>query len=379
MQCIALITTSYPDSTPGSEAAGSFVADFAEELARIAKVIVVAASRETSVAGSGNLTVVRFKVPQTPLSLLKPHNPAYWPSIIESMRAGQVAVRESIEAYKPDHILALWALPSGWWAQREARSRGIPYSTWELGSDIWSLGSIPFVRRVLRTTLTRATRRYADGLDLCRDVEKLCGMSCSFLPSSRRLLLLREDAVAARPPYKLAFLGRWHPNKGADLLMQALRLLDDEDWSKIAELQIFGGGPLERAVHSAVEALIADHRPVTVGGYLNKDDAARLIASADYLLLPSRIESIPVIYSDAVQMGTPIISTPVGDLSRLYSKYETGVMASDVSTESFATAIRTGLSDDPSRFVPSLAAARKIFDLPEVVRSLATDLDLAPQ
>lgn len=377
MSNVALITTSYPDSTPGSEAAGGFVADFANELAKLVRVTVIAASREASVSRSGDLTVIRFEVPRTPLSLLKLRNPLDWLAIIKSLRAGQRAVREAIETSRPDHILALWALPSGWWASREAGARGIPYSTWALGSDIWSLGRVPPVRRVLRGVLGDATARYADGLALCREVEQICDLPCSFLPSSRCLPSLREHAVAARPPFKLAFLGRWHPNKGTDLLMQALRTLDDDDWSKIADLQIFGGGPQENELRAAVDRLVADRRPVTVGGYLDKNDAARLIASADYLLLPSRIESIPVIYSDAVQLGTPMISTPVGDLPRLHQKYETGILAGDVTSASFAAAIRAALADDPGRFVPPLAAARETFDLNRIVVNFVRDLGLS--
>ena len=377
MPGITLITTSYIDSTPGSEAAGSFVADFATELAGRIPVTVVAASREASVTRSGNLTVVRFRVPRTPLSLLNVRNPLDWLAIMKTLRAGKRAVRESLEAGKPDHVLALWALPSGWWAGREAVSRGIPYSVWALGSDIWSLGRVPLVRRVLGNVLRGATRRYADGLGLCTDVEQICGMPCTFLPSSRRLPPRRENAVAERPPFKLAFLGRWHPNKGTDLLMRTLQRLDDSDWSRIAELRIFGGGPLEREVQAVAQQLVADGRPITVGGYLDKDDAARLVASADYLLLPSRIESIPVIYSDAVQLGTPIISTPVGDLPRLHQKHETGIMADDVTSASFAAAIRAALEDDPGRFVPQLAAAREAFDLHRIVANFVNDLGLS--
>ena len=71
MHHIALVTTSYPDGTPGTEAAGSFVADFAEELSRRVRVSVVAAGTEDQVSQEGNLCIRRFAVPRLPLSLLK--------------------------------------------------------------------------------------------------------------------------------------------------------------------------------------------------------------------------------------------------------------------------------------------------------------------
>jgi hypothetical protein len=46
---VALVTTSYPDQQPGSEAAGSFVEDFAHALSEHARVTVIAASTADSV------------------------------------------------------------------------------------------------------------------------------------------------------------------------------------------------------------------------------------------------------------------------------------------------------------------------------------------
>ena len=71
MHHIALVTTSYPDGKPGTEAAGSFVADFAEELSRRVRVTVVAAGTEDEVSETGTLCMRRFAVPRLPLSLRK--------------------------------------------------------------------------------------------------------------------------------------------------------------------------------------------------------------------------------------------------------------------------------------------------------------------
>ena len=58
---VVLVTTSYPESSSGSEAAGGFVADFAHQLARYAKVTVVAAtSGPASVRTEGSLTMLNF-------------------------------------------------------------------------------------------------------------------------------------------------------------------------------------------------------------------------------------------------------------------------------------------------------------------------------
>ncbi|HSG97871.1 MAG TPA: glycosyltransferase family 4 protein [Woeseiaceae bacterium] len=377
MPGVAIITTSYPDGQPGNEAAGSFVEDFAIELSKSLHVSVIAAASENSVSGDADLTIRRFSVPRLPLSLLKPHLPWQWPALFETLRAGREALRTCIREDKPDHVFALWVLPSGWWAEVEAGRLGIPYSTWALGSDIWSLGRLPGVRNVLKRVLVSASHRYADGLELCKDVERISNKPCAFLPSTRRLAVPAARPAPDSPPYKLAFLGRWHPNKGVDLLMGALDMLAANDWESIEEVRIFGGGPLEQEVRAAAASLAASGRPVTTGGYLDKEAAAELICWADFLMLPSRIESIPVIFSDAAQLGTALIATPVGDLPALRDRYEFGVLAAGTDETDYCRAIRSALADKPARFKAGLNEAAGEFDLEKIARRFRDDIGLA--
>ena len=377
MPRVAIITTSYPDKKPGNEAAGSFVEDFAIELSNSLPVSVVAAGSENSVDGDPSLTVRRFAVPRLPLSLLKPQMPWNWPSLMRTLLAGRKAMRACILEDRPDHVFALWVLPSGWWARTEAGRHQIPYSTWALGSDIWSLGRIPGVRLVLKQVLASAYCRYADGLGLCKDVERICDESCDFLPSTRMLPTPRAGSVSHSPPYRLAFLGRWHPNKGVDLMMAALAMLTPDDWASIDEVRVFGGGPLEPQVREAAATLAAKGRPVRIGGYLDKSDAADLIAWADYLMLPSRIESIPVVFSDAAQLGTPLITTPVGDLPALRNRYAFGVVAANIDANDYCEAIRMALTDQPGRFKEGLDAVAREFDLKEITRRFLDDIGIA--
>jgi len=368
MKQIVVLSTSFPDAAyiAGQEAAGMFVYDFVAALARWVRVTAVVPGLQAGVEQDGNLTIRRFAVPGLPLSLLKPTRPADWGKIVRTMRAGGTAVSAAIQSDSTDHIFALWALPSGYWAQKSGR----PYSVWALGSDIWGLGRVPLVRVFLRRVLQNATHCFADGYQLAADVEAMSGRECHFLPSSRRLPVSGKQ-LATEPPYKLAFLGRWHPNKGVDLLLDALYLLEDADWQRIVEVRIFGGGPLADTVHKGVEVLREDGRPVTQGGYLNRGEAAALLAWADYLLLPSRIESIPVVFSDALQARTPLIATPVGDLPRLMADGGTGVLADGVSAAGLVTAVRRALAAAPADFAAGLETLRAQFDVEQTAKRLA--------
>lgn len=375
MSHIALVTTSYPTAHDGSEAAGSFVADFAETLAAHVQVTVIAPSLSAETEKRDpQLTIERFQVPRLPLSLLKPYNPWDWLAIVKTLRAGLVALEQVAQHNTIDHILALWALPSGYWAKRVGESDQIPYSTWALGSDIWSLGKVPVIKNTLKKVLKASHTNFADGYLLKQSVESISGRQCHFLPSTRGLTISKPKPLSTKPPYRLAFLGRWHPNKGTDLLVESLSALNQADWQRIEEIRICGGGPLEKNIQAAVATLKAQGHPVVLQGYLNKTEAIELFLWADYVLIPSRIESIPVVFSDAMKCHCPIVSMPVGDLPRLVTDYQVGVLAEEVSAPAFAQAISHILTKSPHTFATELQQVANDFSLEHVVETLLIQL-----
>jgi len=367
---IALISTSYPDQTPGSEAAGSFVADFAEELSKYVTVSVLAPGRFHDTEFRGNPAIHRFMVPKLPLSLLSPVRPTHWGAILKTLFAGQRAVNRLVNTGEIDHVFALWALPSGYWARNACKPHGIPYSVWALGSDIWTLGRFRILRAYLKTVLRECRNLFADGYVLKKDVEFISGRACELLPSVRRLPISGKKRIKTGPPYRLAYLGRWHPNKGIDILLKSLKILGDKDWKKIREVLICGGGPLEEQVKAGCYALKSSGRQVSLHGYLNKAEAARLLLRSDYLLLPSRIESIPVVFSDAMQAGCPVITTPVGDLPRILTEYQVGILSADISPRAFAAALRSALRKPPDSYRKGIGSALADFSVEQSARRL---------
>lgn len=364
---LVLVTSSFPIAADGSEAAGSFVADLAQELAKHVHVRVVAPGplnlRER---WAERVEIFRYAAPSRPLSTLRLWHPGDLGHIAKVLQAGQQATHQA--AAGAQHIVALWGLPCGEWARRAAARRGIGYTAWMLGSDVWSLGRIPLLRGALRRVIQQARHAYADGYQLAADAEKISRTSVAFLPSTRRIDLPHPAPPRDQPPYRLLFLGRWHPNKGIDLLLDALAILGDDDWSKVESVQIQGGGPLHALVHERAKVLQRDGRPVIVGGFLSKPEAEVAIIEADCLLIPSRIESIPVIFSDAIKLGRPVVSMPVGDLPELV-KNGAGVLAPEVCSQAFATAVRSMLHMSPQSFEPSLMAEH--FDIEKTARTLA--------
>ncbi|MEY2160821.1 MULTISPECIES: glycosyltransferase [unclassified Rhodanobacter] len=368
---IVLVTTSFPIANDGSEAAGSFVSDLAEELARHVPVRVVAPGlssvRESWVP---NVELFRYKAPAKPLSTLKPWCPTDVVEIARVLRAGIGATRDAVMAGPTEHIFALWALPSGEWARRVAHKHGIGYSVWMLGSDVWSLGRVPVLRSMLARVMREAVYAYADGYQLAKDARRIAGIPVAFLPSARRVDLRDPPPPRAQPPYRLLFLGRWHPNKGVDLLLDALALLGNDDWCRIECVEIQGGGPLEALIRERVATLRAVGRQVELGDFLVKREAEKAIARADWVLIPSRIESIPVVFSDAMKLGRPVVANPVGDLPRLFACMVCGELAEGVSAVMFSRAIQKALRTSPRAYDMAVRHQASHFDLAAIATSV---------
>lgn len=368
MKRIIILTTSFPSEgiTPGQEAAGSFVYDFAVNLSQYAEVTVIAPGKHNVDKNDNNVRIRIFPVPSLPLSTLNPANPLHWRPIVSTLNAGKRTLFSTLSEQSYDHVFALWALPSGYWAKQANSQFGVPYSIWALGSDIWSLSKYPVVRKILISTLKSASNVFADGLNLSKDVEILTGKRCDFLPSSRSLRLHSYRTASPKAPFKFAFLGRWHANKGIDILLDSLELLTQDTWDKVQEVRIYGGGALENYVKDQVKFLQSRKLPVSLGGYLGQQEAAELFDWTDYILIPSRKESIPVLFSDAVQLSKPIIATPAGDIPSLISKYGVGIVSEDFSPASFAKAISSACQSSPAKYLDGFHTAESDFNIKNI-------------
>jgi len=367
---LVLVTTSFPIGSDGSEAAGSFVADLVVELAEHMSVRVVAPGKRTTMeTWSERIEVYRYAAPLRPLSTLKPWRPDDLRWIARVLREGAAATRAA--ATGASHLFALWGLPCGEWARRAAHANGIRYSAWMLGSDVWSLGRVPVLRGMLARVIRHASHAYADGYRLAEDAQRIAGVPVAFLPSTRSIDICDSASPREKPPYRVLFLGRWHPNKGVDLLLDALLQLDDADWCNIERIDIQGGGPLEPLVWQRVASLRDSGRPVELGRFLTKPEAGAAMAHADWIIIPSRIESIPVVFSDAMKSGRPVIATPVGDLPRLVkSGPACGVLADAVSATAIAVALRAAVAGNSTLYWGGVAKQAAEFSLPAVAQRL---------
>lgn len=312
------MTSSYPANS--ADYAGAFIPGFAAALANRGCDVTVLTPDKAGEKESPSTHEVRWfpwSGGAKPLVDLSLRSPADVASVLSLLRSGTRALSQLIREKEIDSCLALWAIPSGYLAWR-ACGRTVPYSVWALGSDIHTWARRPVVGSLVRSILRDAAHRFADGIALADEVKRITGMSCDFLASTREL---PAPAPIERPPgaaVDFLFVGRLEPVKGADVIVEAmLRVLEA---GLDARLTLCGGGSLEAALRRRVEASGAGER-ITVAGSRPAAAIAALMGAADCLVIPSRMESIPIVFSEALQAGLPVLVTDVGDMGELARRH----------------------------------------------------------
>jgi glycosyltransferase involved in cell wall biosynthesis len=90
--------------------------------------------------------------------------------------------------------------------------------------------------------------------------------------------------------------------------------------------------------------------------------------TCDWLVIPSRIESIPLIFVDALQMRLPIIAADVGDLGKLVRRFGVGKVVPPTNHVALAAAMQAVLSQPRAALGQVWDAPLEIFNLHASVR-----------
>ena len=323
---ICIITSSFP-SGPDDFVQAPFVIDFIEGLKiRGHQVFIFTQDREErkeEILKDVRINWFPWIKVRKALVQLNPMNPLDCFRIGNLLYNGRKALVPFLKENMIDVCLALWVLPNGYFANHAYRRIGTPYSVWALGSDIYRYGRNPFLYPMMKRIIREATGVFADGFDLSRKVEEWFKRKCSFLATTRTILPSpslgkRGLEGLTNKPYHFLFVGRVEKVKGIDLLLQAASLLIEEGVH--IHLTIVGKGRMEAWAKVFVQQKGLGKR-VSMVGNVSDPVLASLYASADCVVIPSRSESIPLVFSEAVRFDKELIVTDVGDLGMLSRQY----------------------------------------------------------
>jgi glycosyltransferase involved in cell wall biosynthesis len=160
--------------------------------------------------------------------------------------------------------------------------------------------------------------------------------------AARAELGLPEDRL------RLAWMGRIFPEKGLDVLIDALLQLDVP-----THLTVFGDGPDERTLKQRA----AGRLEVSWMGYVG--GAARYLPAFDGFVLSSRTEGWPLTLLEAMEAGTPVIATEVGGVPEIL-RPEEGLLVPPEDPGALARAVRRLADDRDGAIERAEAASRRV-------------------
>lgn len=359
---ILILTSSYP-AIYQEAFEGSFVEACAEALSQSGHrvYVVTQCTGASTYVDAPGVVVRRFpwrgrNKPLSTLSLAKDAG-----KVCSYFLRGRQELRRLVECVPVDVTICAWALPTGLFGWYLKQRYGIPYVTWSLGSDIWTYAHKPLARWLLQLIFRQSLKNYADGYDLIEQIQALSPAGASFLSTTRMLPTADHTQVRLREGKRnVLFVGRYHPNKGPDVLLEAIRLLGSQT-RQSAFFHFFGLGHMQAELQVKVAAYgLADC--VAINGPITAPVLAAYLEVVDYLVIPSRIESIPVILSDALQKGCPIIATNVGDLGKLLTAYQAGYVAASADPRELAKTLERAFTEHVSHKA-GMAALYRLFDV----------------
>lgn len=331
---IGIITHNYLKPNEVSQDAGVFVTQLAQDLSKKHRVFVLNVANH-----------------QKPLSSWKVTNPLSVISFFRLLHDETCDGVAFVEKHQIEILLAMWAIPAGIVARRIHKKIGTPYAVWSLGSDIHYYSKLPILGSMIRTTLIDAKLRFANSHALTRTVTTISHKPCVFLPAVTRFPYKRLVPVPFdHKRTHFLFVGRLEKVKGIDILLQAVHQIPGS-----FDLTIIGTG-------SFVPGIQAPN--VIFLGNKSQRDVARYMRASDYLVIPSRAESLPLVVLEAAKCDLPIICTDVGDCGYLIKKYSAGFVTAPNSASQLAHTMqiamkrrinRNGLQKLAAAFDPTIS------------------------
>ena len=125
------------------------------------------------------------------------------------------------------------------------------------------------------------------------------------------------DVRSAGEAARLLVLGRLSPEKGVDVLIQALA----RRAAGAARLTVVGDGPERRRLEQLTADLGLSARVEFVG---YRDDVGPFLRAADALVMPSHREGLPLTLVEALAAGLPVVASDVGGVGELVRDGDNG-------------------------------------------------------
>jgi glycosyltransferase involved in cell wall biosynthesis len=245
----------------------------------------------------------------------------------------------------------------GWWASLLPKRPPLVVTVHNVVLDEVAGWRAPLLRRLERRLPSRADAVIATSAAVAAGLGgRVAAVVAPFGPAPTPLrdpeAVRRAWPVPADAPVVIT-VGRLHPQKGLDGLLDAVPPLIAR--VPAVHVVVVGEGPLEAHLRRRIAAEGLSGRVHLVGP---TTDAAAALAAADVVAVPSVWESGPLVVTEALERGRPVVATPVGFVPELIVDGETGRLVAPGDAAALAGALADVL-EAPARAAAMAAAGQR--------------------
>lgn len=145
--------------------------------------------------------------------------------------------------------------------------------------------------------------------------------------------------AGAGAPLRFGFIGQVAAHKGIDLLVEAFRRLPPGS----ATLEVFGSG--EPGYVAAIQDR-SQGLEISFRGTFPSQDMARVLATFDFLVIPSRwVENSPLVLLASLASGTPVVISNVAGMSEFVDEHRNGLLFEKGNADALYSILRDLVSD----------------------------------
>ncbi|MGN1385921.1 MAG: glycosyltransferase family 4 protein [Bacillus sp. (in: firmicutes)] len=149
---------------------------------------------------------------------------------------------------------------------------------------------------------------------------------------------LQNDLNLSDDDFIMTMVARLHPIKGHDIVLQAMKQLQNER----LQLVLVGDGPIRKEIEDKVKELQLQQQVHFLGF---RRDVDKIYSNSHIALLASHSESFPLALLEAANQKLPLISTDVGGVRQLITSEKYGWVVPVNDSQAYAEAIEAAFND----------------------------------
>ncbi len=253
---------------------------------------------------------------------------------------------ELVNREKPDVIFAHWLLPSGIVGWLVSVFRGKKLYVTSHGTDIVLLKKSGLMRSLARMIYKRTTKAFVVSnylREIALDLDLTTPAKIEVCPMPARTDLFGKQPVFERVSPLILVVARFTQQKQLDVLLSALKILDNERLEFICE--IYGEGDRERALRAQLAELSLTDK-VFLKSPVPQEQLAKIYPSARITVLPSINEGFGMTLVEAQLSGSAVIGARSGGITDIIRDHETGLLFEPGNVNQLATQLKGLLTDD---------------------------------